>query len=483
MYYRYNRQSRRIEMAAPNPTSGHIRVGRDVTCYIMRPEVGLLFSIAPYEPRTGEVVYVKVPNIPNRWVGSDNTEIEVLPNGNWSMVPSGQPPTKQRIHVRVWQGQYGSREISVKVNGEEQGMPSCKAICSLLSQAHRNKLKRSSNSSLYNYREALENGLPPQALHDALKAFYVAKMSQPALAESDTELSEDDRLLLRAQPATMLVGGKVYRLVPTGETNVSSLIKGVRRKAITLAETEANGIKERAQVDSRAIISEAESRAQATREEIDRLRASQANMPPEWAYRNGCPMKFRDGRWHIGIYVGCFLESIRYRVQNWHSTLWWNAIHPPNHGLDYYENRAMLMWVRLTATGTYSLNDVISDKWSTIHTRSYTCMELQGLPRMINSWDNLLRLRNAITRGMLVANLNSPLNVNLEEMYPPFREQLPEPVVRLLQPGNRISIDPGAGVTPAQYLERVPWLRWDRIVADEVEAAETFHLPEARPGA
>src|SRR5208283_644029 len=132
--------------------------------------------------------------------------------------------------------------------------------------------------------------------------------------------------LLNAQPATLLVGGKVFRLVPTGEVDSTRLITQVRNKAKAVAAVEAGAIRSNAITDSRVLISEAEERARVIRVEIDRLRAEAGARPPRWAEECGRGIKYNANNraYYIALNIITYVEEIRYRVSEWQGTVYWN---------------------------------------------------------------------------------------------------------------------------------------------------------------
>jgi len=61
---------------------------------------------------------------------------------------------------------------------------------------------------------------------------------------------------------------------PTGERDISSMLKHVRNKAKAIAEVEISAKRDRSIADSRILIAEATNRANAIRVEVEQLRAS-----------------------------------------------------------------------------------------------------------------------------------------------------------------------------------------------------------------
>lgn len=384
---------------------------------------------------------------------------------------------------------YGGWEIRVNRNGANMGLPDVGVIKSLLPPEWKRLLGgRHSRRRRTDYylTQALEAGLPTQVLHDTLQAWAftwikaTAEVSSIANAPSP---SADESFLLTAQPATIFVGGKSFKLVPTGERNNTNIYRHIRDKAKAVAQIEVQAKLDKAQTDARIMIAEANERATATRREVEQLRASLGNQAPEWARLSGRPIKYADGSWYIGLKVSTYLEDIRYRVDAWHATLHWNPIRVPSHNEAYYQARPMPAWFLLSADGRYDMYYVMADYWNTVHTADRACMELQGLPTRVDSFNRLRDLENAISRGVRVINWNSPLSRSWDRFYPLYQEQIP-PMFKsiILQEISLPEGNAGGIATPEEYLTRAnsgapegrPRISWDRVETDAQDLAYTF---------
>jgi hypothetical protein len=393
------------------------------------------------------------------------------------------PVIPDNIQVIVRRDTYGTWFVRVSHNGSTMPLPEIGVIKSLLPPEWKRLLGgRHSRRRRVDYYliQALEAGLPTQVLHDTLQAWAFTWVRATAEASSEVSVpqSQDDSFLLKAQPATIFVGGKSFKLVPTGERNNTNIYRHIRDKAKAIAQIEVQAKLDKAQTDARILVSEANERARVVRAEVDQLRASLGNQAPEWVRNSGRPIRLYNGRWEVGIKVSTYLEDIRYRVGNWGATLHWSPVHPADRGEDYYVSRPMWMWFILgSPEGGYTMSSIHSDQWLTVHTTSRACMEIQGLPRHITSDANLRSLEQGISRGIRVINWNSPLSTSLNSMYPLYVEQIPEMFKRLIR-AEVNTPQPGTGVTPAQYLEQINRngvvLSWDRIETDVEELNYTF---------
>lgn len=486
-----------------NRTTGHTRSPAEnprIVGYVMRG--GDLLYTTSWDAQNGILpsdIQYRPTNIrgwegPSAWGydGCDGRFLRVEANGGWYFTarPATDPPpimpvpvptepiqpASNRINVLVRRtGDYRGWEISVRNNGEPLELPDISIIKSLLPTAQRRLIRgrqRRYSNNLALLISALNRGMNPQVLHDALKAWVMTHVSESRTVESETILEDEQRYLLQVAPATLAVGGRLFRLVPTGEMDITTPLKHLRQRAKAVAQIEVTEMRNRAQIDARAITGEAEDRAASIRQEVERIRQGLGVQPPEWVRDNSIPLKLIDRTWYAGLFIPAYVESIRLRVERWQSTLWWDAIHP--HNADYYISYPMLMWLRLSPRGAYTLDDVSVDRWKTVHTANRVCMTLQNMPRHIDSLESFNRLREGISRGMRIVNLNSPLTSAINTMYPLFVEQLPPIVIKWLN--RQITIDPDAGVTPERYRELAPTVTWDRIETDAQEMAQTFEV-------
>jgi len=405
-----------------------------------------------------------------------------------------EPPTDV-IQVIVRRDNYGLWYIRVTRNNSNMALPEINVIKSLLPPEWKRILGgRHSRRRRTDYylQQALEQGLPTQVLHDTLQAwaFTWVRATAEASSEAPVPQSQDDSFLLRAQPATIFVGGKSFKLVPTGERDNTNIYRHIRDKAKGIAQIEVQAKLDKAQTDARIMVSEAQGRVETIRREVEQLRASMVNQAPEWARQSGRPIKLMDERWWIGLRVSTYLEDIRYRVDRWRGTVHWNPIRIPGRDEAYYSSRPMQMWLRLSTDGRYAVNEVRGDIWHTVHnTTTGTCMELQGMPARVINMDNLVAVERGISRGMRVINFNSPLSHALNVFYPLYAEQLPDMVKNLIT-GNASYPNPDATTTPEQYLIRSnegrpannPRISWDRIESDAEELNYTFNVPATARG-
>lgn len=409
--------------------------------------------------------------------------------------PLPAPPPRIRISVRVgpdprYESNRGYWRIEVTVNGNQVDIPDKDIIRGFLPQGDKSKIQRGRrwrnvHSTLSN---ALNSGLSPQALHDALKAWAVAANTPVPPASSEFNLDDDTSYLLHAQPATLEVGGKVFRLVPAGEVDVRPLIKRVRIKALASAKAEAVTITSKAKVDARLVVSSAENSAASIRAEVETLRREIANQLPTWVKVTGRPVMWIADKWWVGINVQCKVKEIRLTIQQWNTVFYWNAIQWPI-GMNeenrryYFEAHPMRLWVRLNPGWRYTLDDVrhFRDGFSTTHTSTdRVCMNLQGLPTTLVSPNDLTNLEKGISRGMLVVNLNSPLSRDYTNYYPDFKGQIPD-VVRKWLVGT-IAIGPTrTNQSLASWREINPGITWDRTESLVEEGAGTFNTDNYVP--
>lgn len=408
----------------------------------------------------------------------------VIPPLRGPVMPPPQVTHHPRVRVRVWRDDYQQWQATVKVDATVRELPTIAVIKSLLPPGDKKYLPARQGrhrGTLGILRNALAAGLPAQSLHDALRAWVVAMEGAVTNVQSDEPLlDESTAALLNAQPATLEVGGKVYRLVPTKELDARPLIKRVRDKAISLARVESAAIKGRAQTDARVVVSEAEARASTLRAEIERERATLGNRAPEWVV-NSRRAHYWDGvYWNVEMRVLCQVKEIRYTVQDWNRVLYWLPVN--QHETSYYAltHNRLPMWVRLRHDGLYTKEDISCKGFVCTHIDdSYMCMELQGLPTALRGREDLNNLEAAIGRGMRVVNLNSPLNTTIGRYWPVFKEQLPPVPIGLMTSGNRASnyITPN-GRTIEVWKAAYPTITWEREEFIHQEAATIFHVQE-----
>jgi hypothetical protein len=410
-------------------------------------------------------------------------------------VPVPVPP-KDRVYVKVAKGDdsYGrdSWVISVRINKEEKDLPEALVVRGFLPEKDKHFIsarQRRYRSSYNVLQDALRAGLSPQTLHDALKAWVMAAFFSFS-AESTTPIDDETSYLLKAQPATLEVGGKVFKLVPCGEVDVRPLITRVRTKALAGAKAESAVILTKAKTDARLVVSSAEVSAQSIKAEVELLRREASSMLPTWVRDSSRAAYWSGGRWWVQLNVNCRIKEIRLTVSEWRMVFYWNPLTWPV-GLstrdrveDYYVYHPMHLFVRLNPEGKYTLDDVrhaATSQESTVHTsRERTCMALQLLPPALNTRSDLIALEKGISRGMQVVNLNSPLSRDYHNFYPDFKAQIPPIVAKWLT--GHLNIYPmRTGQSLAAFQEANPSITWDRTESLEQEGAGVFNTDQYQP--
>lgn len=330
-------------------------------------------------------------------------------------------------------------------------------------------------------QEALEAGCNAQVLADILKTWAVAKYSQSQEGGADTNIDEETSYLLRSQPATLDVGGRIYRLVPTGEVDTRPLIRKVKTRALAGVKVEADGIRSRAATDARMVVTEAEQRAGRVRAEIEALQRSANSQVPVWIRDSKRPHFWDGSYWNLELSLGCKIREIRYTVSQWGdggTVLYWNPLVPVVNGVhredSWYSYHPMKAWVRLGVNGGFSLDSVRMKEWTVTHIHDRVCMGLQGVPSRLTNLEEVRLLEGILTRGMQVVNLNSPLS--RERYWPDFDAQLP-PQVKLFFANVRM-FDSYRNVT--SFRRDYPEFTWDREEAISREAETSFTLDDPR---
>lgn len=408
--------------------------------------------------------------------------------------PNDPPlPRRYRVSVRVVRvsaegGDRSSWTIEVRINGNQVDYPKSQVIRGLLSDEDKRFLpargKRYENTPRV-LQQALREGLQPQSLHDSLKAWAISTLQQGAEATSETNLDEVTAHLLRVQPATLEVGGRVYKLIPAGSVDTRPLIARVRKKALAGASMEATSIREGATRDARIVVSEATQRAADIRAEIEAERRRASITVPAWVVQSGRPSYWDGSYWNVEMRLKCEVKEIRFLVQRWEAILFWNPIIPPEGGrlgperFFNQEGNKLSVWLRLTNSPLHLDNVRVKTGHPTVThiATNKCCMALQGLPRVVGSIEDLMNLEASLSRGMRVVNLNSPLDTTIHNYLPVFRDQLPEVVTKLLR--HAIEIDSYTRMD--RYRELYPDITWDRVESVIDEARGVFNVETPAP--
>lgn len=407
--------------------------------------------------------------------------------------PNDPPlPRRDRVSVRVVRvsaedGDRSTWVIEVRINGNVVDYPKSQVIRGLLSDEDKRFLpargKRYENT-LRVLQQALREGLQPQSLHDSLKAWAISTLQQGTEATSETNLDEVTAHLLRVQPATLEVGGRVYKLIPAGSVDTRPLIARVRKKALAGASMEATAIREDATRDARIVVNEATDRADNIREQIEAERRRASITVPPWVVQSNRATYWDGAYWNVEMKLSVQVREIRYLVQRWETILFWNPLIPEALiADDAYFIRAynkLSVWLKLVP-GILHLDNVKTKhvSYSCTHINSYrTCMELQGLPRVVDSVERLMSLEASLSRGMRVVNLNSPLDYEVRHYHPAFKAQLPEVVVNFL--ANHVA-EMGSYPNMERYRRDNPEVTWDRVESVIDEARGVFNVETPAP--
>lgn len=419
---------------------------------------------------------------------ADASEWRALRNMSPYIPDPNDPPLvrRDRVSVRVvrtqGQGPSSEWEVLVRVNGNNVDLPSPQVIRGLLSDEDKrfipSRTKRYLSTARV-MRDSLREGLSPQGLHDALKAWAIATLQQGTEAVSDTNLDDVTSHLLKVQPATLEVGGQIYKLIPAGRVDARPLIARVRRKALAGVTVEATTIRESAGRDARIVVNEATERAAAIRNQVEAERRQAGLRVPQWVIPSGRAHYWDGSHWNVEMRVSTLVTEIRFLVSRWNTILFWNPIRPTgiNPEIRYArtEGGKLSVWLRLLTEGRLHLDNVkvrSGHHTSTHISTSRACMELQGLPSRVDSLESLKVLEAALSRGMRVVNLNSPLDSYTAHYHPLFLEQLPPVVIKLFN--QEMSINDAYPLL--EHRERIPDITWDRAESIIEEARGVFDV-------
>lgn len=406
------------------------------------------------------------------------------------------PPARPAVRIRV----SVSRGVRVDANGVERStgpwafelyvgdeaidVPDRNQVVNFLPKAIRLPRARRYGNTYRYWCEQLDTGrLTPQQLHDGFRGYLIAYFTDHARVESEETLTDETRYLLTSQPATLEVGGRVFRLTPAGQTDVRPLIKRVREKALQAAIGEADGIRTRARTEAANIVSQAEERAGYLRQELEEERRtlSQGRIPE---FLQGCSFPIKQGggsAWSVLLALQVEVREIRFTIREWQRILHWNPLVPPG---DTFYTR-FHCWLHLASDGSCDYTKVNAYTFKTTHIAGHTCMDLNRVPRKIRNATDIEQLRQGLERGLWQINLNSPLARNVWEYHPVYKAFIPKYVQDLLL-GNKV-IEPravGAGwETPEEWAARVfpnqpaGYTPWDWSETVDQEAAATFTAP------
>ena len=417
-----------------------------------------------------------------------------LAPGNVVLAPPTPPapplPPPPKIHVRVYRDSpmlsYRGNEwyVECQLNGVSKDLCDITTLKSFMLKKDAARLpKGTRHGTLHYIRIALNGGMDPNIIANALKAWLASTVAQPTEARVDYTLNEDTASLLNMLPATLEVGGIAYRLIPAGGVDLRPLVSRTRTKVIEASKAEGDRIKRQATEDGKIAVRSAEREAARIRQEAEAAKAAMRNYPPEWllklAMNSSRPIRKGMYGWEIGISCLMKVEQIRLSINSWNKVLLWKPLRTREMGGIYWSMNRLQLWVPVAdlASGAYSLGMVHSNGPHTtthIHT-SKTCMSLQGLPADIMSDTNLKALEAAISRGMEVVNLSSPLDRDTTRYHPVFLAQLPPVVVKQLN--GEINDPNNYRLSEKAFKERVPDFTWDDTMTYVEEAKQTFTLP------
>ena len=392
--------------------------------------------------------------------------------------PTAERVPRVRVTIRHVPGGWPEWEINCKVNGEEVDVSriTTRQIRPFLDPEMRKRLAASGQRgrSRELISEALNSGaIPTQLMADAYKAYQVSKLAQTQSAESNGDI-EEDTALMRMQPATLLVGGAAYRLVPTGGADMRAPLRNIRRKAREVALAEARSLNEVATRDAQVIVRRAEERATEIRSQLERERASAAIKVPQWLLESGRMFRVDSnnrGGGVIQLKVGTGIEDIIMSVERWATTLHWTPARLP--ALNGPSQMELELYIR--EEGVYNLDMVTmrGSEWQAPHISYRCCMKLEGIPRTIESGANVKKLEEAISRGMKVVNMNSLLSYDTANYHPWVLAQIPESVRKLIRTPDRARDWPSKTT-----LRRDQWsaerVTWNSEVPFAEEAATVF---------
>jgi hypothetical protein len=288
---------------------------------------------------------------------------------------------------------------------------------------------------------AYNNPIPPQILTDAIKNYLtdvapeLTGLSHVSVVESEMDIAEN---LAASQPALLSIGGRMFRLSPTAESNApTKMIDRMRAAASTAIANQREALLAGARREAQIIRSQAQAEREALELDRARLLSQQGNQQivPEWL--RGMPVKWMDG--NIQVQLQFYYSPTKFHYPVWpiydgdgsidrHVELEWDANYVT-------ESVRCAFWLPFSRVdGSYSLESAYMDSLSSelphaSHGRF--CCQPQGLPQRIRRIEDLQVVIQAVTRTFKTVNLSSLLT-SPSDWSPEVRAFMPESVNRFL---------------------------------------------------
>lgn len=387
-------------------------------------------------------------------------ELENMEGGTMAITaapaPRPRPATSTRMRVEITKGpeafRGATRTWMAKVtNGPDpQRCTGVELRTHIPKEWHRaiaNRYWEGQNAAALVHR-LMEAGVPPEVVLAGVQGVCLAKQAREQTGVfsleqqvADPEFMEE----LLAQPPMILIGDKLFSLQAQGAIAAGRGLAVMRKRVMDKAKGSIEKLMTNARSEAKVIVLAAERKqgelmagVESKMQELGRLQAMRL---PEWVMdqRYGYALMPMIGDesypWRL------LLRGVSLRLER----VTWMA-DPERRGAsgrfyiwkaqtDKYQDETIDLWlpVNFATEGfkydgtSYGCSIPQWHRWSLPHIdHQGCCMKLQGMPEKLRGHQDLAKVVEVLSRGMLEINLNSLLDSNMANYPKGLKDQLPQ---------------------------------------------------------
>ena len=385
-------------------------------------------------------------------------------------VPATTVPPAIRVHI-TWDAARNVPSIT-----STHPLPAKALVLAQLTPAQRKLVP--SNQRKYTHYDTEDcisgthNTIPLQVWSDAIGAATIQGLACAGVS-AETEMSSI------SQGGYLAIGDSIYKMSAVGHVSSNKAMAALKRNIADKARAKAEAVVAAANQAAATIATNAAQMREQAEELLEQARRNCA--PPRAFAERGCPLRYVDGKWLVGLTARIALTHFEFehsytyrdsrdRLVNRTGRKSWQAVDgaTPSSVL-------VLCWVRIDniTTGDYVQTGITTDRACTQlpHINNVQgCMELSGAPPHLLTFNHLDQLRVCIERAMRGVTLHSLLTHPLLWL-PAFKQFVPADLLAILQDRE-------------DYKERLRELiisEGEALEVDRVqEATEVWHAEPAR---
>jgi hypothetical protein len=243
-----------------------------------------------------------------------------------------------------------------------------------------------------------------------------------------------------AEGGYLAIGNMVCKLVPVEIAPQSRAMRAIHHRVVDTAQIQADALIKEAREQSASILTSATVKQEEAARILRDAQSKTAQIPPKWAFEQGIPLRFFQGKWELGFSIAACLKTFTFKFdssnekQRQFTTKYWKAL--PQLPIQ------TLLWLPINPDGSYTQTQLKVDTsfQALPHIKNNgACYALSTAPKHIKSISDLRLFHSQIQEAMQIVTIDS-LYTAPEYWHPALRASIPAVIKDPLTGDRRGSI-------------------------------------------